>query len=82
MGSNADLVAGHSGSSDPENFAVWWRWMLRGGDCKRTFSKSRRTRALRLDRGSMYPALHRLEYKGGIRAEWGPPRPKAIGGQK
>jgi DNA-binding PadR family transcriptional regulator len=25
----------------------------------------------RLDRGRCYPALHRLEYKGWIQAEWG-----------
>ena len=28
--------------------------------------------ALRVQQGSLYPALHRLEHKGLIRAEWGP----------
>ena len=28
--------------------------------------------ALQVGQGSLYPALHRLEYKGWIRAEWGP----------
>ncbi len=27
---------------------------------------------LQVGQGSLYPALHRLEYKGWIRAEWGP----------
>jgi len=27
--------------------------------------------ALQIGQGSLYPALHRLEYKGWIRAEWG-----------
>ena len=27
---------------------------------------------LQIGQGSLYPALHRLEYKGWIRAEWGP----------
>ena len=27
--------------------------------------------ALRVDEGSLYPALHRLEDKGGIEAKWG-----------
>jgi transcriptional regulator len=27
--------------------------------------------ALLIGQGSLYPALHRLEYKGWIRAEWG-----------
>ena len=27
--------------------------------------------ALEVEQGSLYPALHRLEYKGWIRAEWG-----------
>jgi transcriptional regulator len=27
--------------------------------------------ALQVGQGSLYPALHRLEYKGWIRAEWG-----------
>src|ERR1700740_754734 len=27
---------------------------------------------LQVGQGSLYPALHRLEYKGGIKAEWGP----------
>ncbi len=27
---------------------------------------------LRVGQGSLYPALHRLEYKGWIRAKWGP----------
>jgi PadR family transcriptional regulator len=27
---------------------------------------------LRVQQGSLYPALHRLEHKGLIRAEWGP----------
>jgi DNA-binding PadR family transcriptional regulator len=26
---------------------------------------------LQIGQGSLYPALHRLEYKGWIRAEWG-----------
>lgn len=26
---------------------------------------------LQVGQGSLYPALHRLEYKGWIRAEWG-----------
>ena len=26
---------------------------------------------LRVEQGSLYPALHRLEYKGWIRADWG-----------
>ena len=28
--------------------------------------------ALQIGQGSLYPALHRLEYKGWIQAEWGP----------
>jgi PadR family transcriptional regulator len=28
--------------------------------------------ALQIGQGSLYPALHRLEYKGWIKAEWGP----------
>lgn len=28
--------------------------------------------ALLIGQGSLYPALHRLEYKGWIQAEWGP----------
>ena len=28
--------------------------------------------ALQVGQGSLYPALHRLEYKGWIQAEWGP----------
>ncbi len=28
--------------------------------------------ALQVQQGSLYPALHRLEYKGLIKAEWGP----------
>jgi PadR family transcriptional regulator PadR len=28
--------------------------------------------ALLIGQGSLYPALHRLEYKGWIHAEWGP----------
>jgi PadR family transcriptional regulator, regulatory protein PadR len=28
--------------------------------------------ALQIGQGSLYPALHRLEYKGWIRSEWGP----------
>jgi PadR family transcriptional regulator, regulatory protein PadR len=28
--------------------------------------------ALQIGQGSLYPALHRLEYKGWIEAEWGP----------
>ena len=28
--------------------------------------------ALQIGQGSLYPALHRLEYKGWIRADWGP----------
>jgi PadR family transcriptional regulator, regulatory protein PadR len=28
--------------------------------------------ALQIGQGSLYPALHRLEYKGLIHAEWGP----------
>ena len=27
---------------------------------------------LQVGQGSLYPALHRLEYKGWIKAEWGP----------
>jgi transcriptional regulator len=27
--------------------------------------------ALQIGQGSLYPALHRLEYKGWIKAEWG-----------
>jgi len=27
--------------------------------------------ALQIGQGSLYPALHRLEYKGSIKAEWG-----------
>ena len=27
--------------------------------------------ALQIGQGSLYPALHRLEYKGWIRADWG-----------
>lgn len=27
---------------------------------------------LQIGQGSLYPALHRLEYKGWIRSEWGP----------
>ena len=27
--------------------------------------------ALQISQGSLYPALHRLEYKGWIRADWG-----------
>jgi transcriptional regulator len=27
--------------------------------------------ALQVNQGSLYPALHRLEYRGWIRAEWG-----------
>jgi PadR family transcriptional regulator PadR len=27
--------------------------------------------ALQIGKGSLYPALHRLEYKGWIRADWG-----------
>ena len=27
--------------------------------------------ALKVEEGSLYPALHRLEYKGWIQAEWG-----------
>jgi PadR family transcriptional regulator, regulatory protein PadR len=27
--------------------------------------------ALRIGQGSLYPALHRLEYRGWIRADWG-----------
>jgi transcriptional regulator len=27
--------------------------------------------ALQVGQGSLYPALHRLEYKGWIRADWG-----------
>jgi len=27
--------------------------------------------ALQIGQGALYPALHRLEYKGWIRAEWG-----------
>lgn len=27
---------------------------------------------LQVGQGSLYPALHRLEYRGWIRAEWGP----------
>jgi PadR family transcriptional regulator PadR len=29
--------------------------------------------ALQIGQGSLYPALHRLEYKGWIRADWGSP---------
>jgi transcriptional regulator len=28
--------------------------------------------ALQVGQGSLYPALHRLEYKGWIRSDWGP----------
>jgi transcriptional regulator len=28
--------------------------------------------ALQIGQGSLYPALHRLEYKGWVRADWGP----------
>jgi transcriptional regulator len=28
--------------------------------------------ALQIGQGSLYPALHRLEYKGSIQAEWAP----------
>ena len=28
--------------------------------------------ALQIGQGSLYPALHRLEYKGWLQAEWGP----------
>jgi transcriptional regulator len=28
--------------------------------------------ALQIGQGSLYPALHRLEYKGWIEADWGP----------
>ena len=28
--------------------------------------------ALRIEEGSLYPALHRMEHKGWIEAEWGP----------
>ncbi len=28
--------------------------------------------ALQIGQGSLYPALHRLEYKGWIQADWGP----------
>ncbi len=28
--------------------------------------------ALLIGQGSLYPALHRLEYKGWVQAEWGP----------
>ena len=30
--------------------------------------------ALQVGQGSLYPALHRLEYKGWIQADWEPPR--------
>jgi PadR family transcriptional regulator PadR len=28
--------------------------------------------ALQVGQGSLYPALHRLEYKGWVQADWGP----------
>ena len=40
------------------------------GIAQRIQQVSRET--LQVQQGSLYPALHRLEYKGLIKAEWGP----------
>jgi len=60
--------SGNSGHADPEsNCQRAAAWL---GHCPSESSLSPTT-FLQVGQGSLYPALHRLEYKGWIRAEWG-----------
>jgi DNA-binding PadR family transcriptional regulator len=75
MGSNADLLQGTLDLLILRTLAVGA--MHGWGIAQRIQQVS--NDVLQDGQGSLYPALHRLEYKGWIRAEWAPR--KAIGGQ-
>jgi PadR family transcriptional regulator PadR len=68
MGSNADLLQGTLDLLILRTLAVG---AIHGwGIAQRIQQVS--NGVLQVGQGSLYPALHRLEYKGWIRAEWGP----------
>src|SRR5258708_32828155 len=68
MGSNADLLQGTLDLLILRTLAVGA--MHGWGIAQRIQQVS--NDVLQVGQGSLYPALHRLEYKGWIRAEWGP----------
>jgi PadR family transcriptional regulator, regulatory protein PadR len=73
-GGNFGFVAGDAGSADLRTLALESMHGWRIAQRIQQVSKN----ALQIGQGSLYPALHRLEQKGWIRADWGPRR--IIGG--
>jgi PadR family transcriptional regulator, regulatory protein PadR len=68
MGSNADLLQGTLDLLILRTLAVG---AMHGWGIAQRIQQVAND-VLQVGQGSLYPALHRLEYKGWIRAEWGP----------